>query len=64
MIETLEWAGELEASFRRLKAWNAAFGRVLGLGDEGLEAVGAFGKVVTGMQQLSAEFVSAHGLEA
>ncbi|KAG8901584.1 hypothetical protein FRC00_006146 [Tulasnella sp. 408] len=54
--QTLEWNQSLETVLKRLKNWNAGFGRVTGLGEAGVEAVGAFGKVVQGLQLLSYEF--------
>ncbi|KIO16166.1 hypothetical protein M407DRAFT_193283 [Tulasnella calospora MUT 4182] len=54
--QTLEWNQSLETVLKRLKNWNAGFGRVTGLGEAGVEAVGAFGKVVQGLQVLSYEF--------
>lgn len=56
-VDVLEWNKEVDASLKRLKGWNSGFGTVVGLGTEGVEAVGAFGKVVTGIQERSADFV-------
>ncbi|KIO22630.1 hypothetical protein M407DRAFT_216184 [Tulasnella calospora MUT 4182] len=54
--QTLEWNQALDTAMERLRNWNAAFGRVTGLELTGIEAVGAFAKVVQGLQVLSYEF--------
>ncbi|KAG9009841.1 hypothetical protein FRB94_013543 [Tulasnella sp. JGI-2019a] len=52
---SLEWNKEIKTSLKKLKAWNTAFGEVVGLGEQGVEAVGAFGKVVSGLLSLEKE---------
>ncbi|KAG8927188.1 hypothetical protein FRC02_008415 [Tulasnella sp. 418] len=49
---SLQWCRDVQFCFKKLKAWNACFGNVVGLGEHGVEAVGAFGKVVSGLQTL------------
>ncbi|KAG8880308.1 hypothetical protein FRB97_000921 [Tulasnella sp. 331] len=51
----LEWNKEIKISLKKLKGWNNAFGEVVGLGEQGVEAVGAFGKVVSGLLTLEKE---------
>lgn len=48
----------MDDSLKTLKVWNASFGRVVGLGDQGVDAVGAFENVVSDIQGISGDFVS------
>lgn len=59
MPVALEWDNDVNNTLRKLKAWNTSFGAVVSLDAQGgVEAVGAFGKVVAGLLILGGELVS------